>query len=238
VDKTFEEELTSDPKQGEPLSGIGGPIGNGEMDPHVVAYFDRRSPAAAQYRTLRTNLLKADPVKPPVSVLITSSAPREGKSLTAVNLAVTLAGSEDARVILVDADMRDPTIHRLLGVDNKRGLADYLAGEAVLGQSIRATAVPNLFLLSAGRIPGNPTKLLSSTRLRDLIRRLSNDFDHVIIDTPPVVTFTDAAVVAPYVDGVVLVAKAGETPRKDAAQAQFLLGRVDSRILGTVLTHV
>ena len=239
MDKTLEARNDEDQELHEsPGSGAIATIKDVGIDPHVVAYFDRRSPISAQYRKLCTNLLKLDRANPPRSILITSSVPGEGNSITALNLGVTLADAPESRVVVVDANMRDPSLHRLMGMDNKSGLADYLAGEAVLGRLIRPTALANLSILTAGRLCGNPTKLLSCTRLSDLIRRLAVEFDHVVIDTPPVVSFSDAAVMAPSADGVLLVVNMGETSRKDAAQAHFLLRRVDSRILGAVLTHM
>ena len=212
--------------------------GDGEIDTHLVAYFDRMSPLSEQYRTLRTNLRSSDPASPPKTVVVTSSIPEEGKSITVLNLAVTCADDPDARVVVVDADLRKPSVHRYFGLDNQRGLSDYLAGNVMLELVLQRSRLPNLTILPAGRPPANPTELLSGKKMDDLLSRLNRDFSTVLIDTPPIVSLTDAAVVAPKTDGALLCVRMGSTPREVVGKAVDLLKKARARVLGTVLTHL
>ena len=212
--------------------------GDGEIDPHLVTYFDRMSPISEQYRTLRTNLKGIDSERPPRTFTVTSAIPREGKSISALNLALTFADDKQSRVVVVDADLRKPSIHKLMTVDNQRGLSDFLAGNVMLELVLQRTRMANLSVIPAGRLSSNPSEMLSGSRMDDLLTRLSRDFNYVILDTPPVVSITDAAIVGPKTDGVLLVLKLGETPKPVAAQAVDLLEKANARVLGTVLTHL
>jgi len=227
------------------LHGVGGtagtftaasPFRGGELDPHIVVVTDPRSPLAEQYRTLRTNLLAHSPDSPLQALVVTSAVPAEGKSVTSVNLACALAEEGERKVVLVDADMRKPTLHRLLGVDNQKGLADYLSGGTMLELVLQRSPLPNLWVLPSGRVPQNPAELLGSKRMDDLLARLRRDYGFVVVDTPPVVSTTDAAVVSPRVDGTLLVVRMESTPREVARHAVELLRKSRSNIVGTVLT--
>jgi capsular exopolysaccharide synthesis family protein len=211
-------------------------IGEGEVDPHVVPLVDPRSPLAEQYRTLRTNVLALAPEQPLKVLVVTSAVPAEGKSLTALNLACVLAEDARRRVVVIDADLRKPTLHKLVGIDNQRGLADYLVGGTMLEMVVQRTRMPNLWMLPAGRIPPNPAELLSGKRMDDLLARLRREYDHVVIDTPPVVSTTDAAVLGPRVDGMLLVVRMERTPREVARHAVELLRKARANVVGTVLT--
>jgi capsular exopolysaccharide synthesis family protein len=211
------------------------PHRGGELDPHLVAVTDPRSPLAEQYRTLRTNLLATSPEQPLKMVVVTSAVPGEGKSVTSVNLACCLAEEEHRRVVVVDADMRKPTVHRLLGVDNQRGLSDYLSGGTMLELVLQRSSLPNLWVLPSGRVPGNPAELLGGKRMDDLAR-LKRDYDFVVLDSPPVVSTTDAAVLSPRVDGTLLVVRMERTPREVARHAVELLRKSRANVVGTVLT--
>ncbi|MHC4471860.1 MAG: CpsD/CapB family tyrosine-protein kinase [Planctomycetota bacterium] len=212
--------------------------GDGEVDPHLVTYFDRMSPISEQYRLLRTNLKGLDPDSPPKVIVVTSAVPKEGKTVTALNLALTLADDKEARVAVVDADLRKPTVHRLFAVDAQRGLADFLAGNVMLELVLQRSRLQNLHILPAGRLPANPTELLAGKKMDDLVTRLSRDFDWVVIDTPSVVSMTDAAVVGAKADGTVLAVKMGDTPRQTVRLAISLLEKARVKVLGAVLTHL
>jgi capsular exopolysaccharide synthesis family protein len=213
--------------------------GDGEVDPHLVTYFDRMSPISEQYRMLRTNLTGINPDSPPKVIVVTSSGPGEGKTVTALNLALTLATDDkESRVALVDADLRKPEIHRLFAVDAQRGLSDFLAGNVMLELVLQRSRLANLYVLPGGRLPGNPTELLAGKKMEDLLTRLSRDFEWVIVDTPPIVSLTDAAVVGAKADGVLLAVKMGDTPRPVVVQALDLLEKARVNILGAVLTHL
>lgn len=211
----------------------------GEVDPHLVALTDPGSPLAEQYRTLRSNLIALATDETPFKVIVvTSSVPNEGKSVTCLNLACMLAEEVNKRVVVIDADMHKPTLHKLLGIDNQRGLADYLGGGTMLEMVLQRSRMPNLWILPAGRNPPNPAELLGGKRMDDLLSRLRRDYDFVVIDTPPVVSSTDASVVAPRGDGTVLVVRMERTPREVARHAIELLKKARGNLVGTVLTGV
>ncbi|MCG3133162.1 MAG: putative tyrosine-protein kinase YveL [Planctomycetes bacterium] len=169
-------------------------------------------------------------------LVVTSSVPGEGKSVTAANLACVLAEDPDKKVILIDADMRKPTAHRLFGVDNHRGLSDYLSGGSMLEMALQRSRLPNLWVLPAGHSPANPTELLSGKRMEDLVARLRRDYNWVVVDTPPVIATTDAAVLSPRVDGTVLVVRMERTQRDVSKHAVELLRKSRANVVGTVLT--
>jgi capsular exopolysaccharide synthesis family protein len=208
----------------------------GEVDPHLVAITEPRSPLAEQYRALRTNLLALGPEHPLKVIVVTSAVAGEGKSVTALNLAACLAEVEGKRVAAVDADLRRPSLHRLMGLDNQRGLADYLSGGTMLEMVLQRSRTPNLWALPAGRTPPNPAELLGGKRMDDLLARLRREYDHVVIDTPPAVATTDAGILAPRCDGTVLVVRMFQTPRSAARHAAELLRKARANVVGTVLT--
>jgi capsular exopolysaccharide synthesis family protein len=211
-----------------------------EIDPHLVAFFDRMSPISEQYRLLKSAVLAVNPDSPPRTVAVTSAMEGEGKSLTVLNLGMTFAQSEGerAKVVVVDADLRDPSLHRGLGVDNQRGLCDYLAGNVMLELILQRTRHPNLWILPAGRTPSNPAELLSEKRLEDLLSRLARDFTFVLVDTPSLKDCSDAIEVAAKMDGVLLAVKVGETPRGTVFGALDALYEASAKVLGTVGTHL
>ena len=205
--------------------------------PDLITLTDPRSPAAEAYRALRTNLTFAALDKPIESLVVTSAAPGEGKSTTLANLAVTMAQGEH-RTILVDADLRHPSLHEIFGVSNERGLTTmFVEPEALENPPLVETGVENLWLLPSGPIPPNPADLLGSRRMEEVIEALRQRADILLFDAPPVVVVTDAAVLGTKVDGVLLVVSAGRTRRDHAQRARELLERVHVRIVGAVLTN-
>lgn len=211
---------------------------DGEIDPHLVPYFDRMSPISEQYRQLRASLKGVEGGGAPKVIAVTSAVNGEGKSVTALNLAITFADDKDARVVVVDADMRNPSVHRLFGVDNQRGLSDYLAGNVMVELILQRSRLKNLSILPAGRLPGDPAELLGGKKLDDLVIRMSRDFDVVIVDTPAIVSSTDAAVVAQKSDGTLYVVRVGQTPREVVSKGMDRLAKARVKVLGTVATHV
>jgi non-specific protein-tyrosine kinase len=209
----------------------------GEVDAHLVALTDPRSPQAEEYRALRTNLLARDDKALKVFV-VTSAVANEGRSITAVNLACTLAEDSDKRVCIVDADLRKPSLHKLLGLDNQRGLADYLGGGTMIEMVIQRSRLPNMWAMPSGRTPPNPAELLGSKRMDDVLARLRRDYDYVVIDTPAVVSAGDAAAVAPRADATILCVRMERTPREAAKHAIELLKKARVQVAGTVLTAV
>ncbi|NNJ11848.1 CpsD/CapB family tyrosine-protein kinase [Chloroflexales bacterium ZM16-3] len=201
----------------------------------LITLRDPGSAAAEAYRTLRTNIQFSSIDRPLKTLLITSTAPDEGKSISLANLAVTMAQAEQ-RVLMVDCDLRRPSLHSIFGLSNEQGLTSaILEGEGAL--PIQATAVPGLSLLASGPLPPRPADLLGSRRMVALIERLRASADIVLFDTPPVVAVTDAAVLAPQVDGVLLVLQAGHTRRDRAREARQILEKVKAHIIGVVLNN-
>ncbi len=202
----------------------------------LVALRDPRSPAAEAYRTLRTNIQFSSLDKPLRTVLATSTSPDEGKSTTIANLAVTIAQGE-RRVVLVDCDLRRPTLHTLFGLPNDEGLTSLMLQEGGR-MPVQQTEVPGLLVLTSGPLPPRPADILGSKRMEAVIAQLREQADIVLFDTPPVNAVTDAAVLSAKVDGVLLVFRAGATKRDRAREARRLLDKVNANIVGVVLTDV
>jgi capsular exopolysaccharide synthesis family protein len=193
---------------------------------------NQKSSIAESYKALRTSVLlsSGDPIK---SVVITSSVEDEGKTTTAINIAVSFAQLEQ-RVLLVDADLRKPKVHTMLGIDNSVGLSSYLTRQTIQ-ENIRGTKMPNLSFLSAGPLPPNPSELLSSRRMKDFVEYATNHFDMVVFDSAPLITVTDTIILSALADGTVLVVKAGKTTFDIAKRGTKLLMDANIKILGTVL---
>jgi capsular exopolysaccharide synthesis family protein len=200
----------------------------------LITLREPASAAAEAYRTLRTNILFSSLDKPIHTLLLTSAEQTPDKSLTAANLAVTMAQAEQ-RVLLVDCDLRQPMLHTIFGLSNEQGLTSaILDQEAPL--AIQPTEVPGLSLLPSGPLPPRPADLLGSRRMEGLLNRLRQIADIVIFDTPPVHTFTDALVLATRVDGVLLVIQAGRSRRDRVREARQKLEKVKANLLGVVLS--
>lgn len=205
--------------------------------PSVVTQREPASLAAEAFRVLRTNLQFLGLDEPLRSMVVTSAAPGEGKSTTVANLGVTFAQA-GTRVCLVDADLRRPMLAKLLGLENWTGLTTALIGQSPLEECVKKTPVEGLWLLPSGPVPPNPAELLGSERMAGLLERLKAEYDLVLIDSPPVLAVTDAAVLAPRTDGVVLVIRAGQTDRRAVQRARTALETVHARVLGAVLGGV
>ena len=203
----------------------------------LITMEQTKSPISEAFRTLRTNVQFTSVDSETKRIMITSAGPREGKSSTVANLAVSIAQAGRS-VLVVDADLRNPTQHKLFGLDNRQGLSVALVQDQDYQQYIRETAVPGVSVLSGGPIPPNPAELVGSKRMKRLIQELSEQFDMVLIDTPPIVAVTDAAILAQEVDGVILVMASGEVNKEYAQRAKELLDKVGAKILGAVLNKV
>ncbi len=216
------------------LSRSGGQ--NGSMT--LITMQDQRSPMAEAYRHLRTSLLFSSAGKPPQTILITSSQPSEGKTTTAINTAITLAQG-DADVVIIDCDLRRPRLHSHFGMDNTHGLTNYLSGEKNPENMIKTFAdLPRLKVITSGPIPPNPAELLSSNEMKNLLQFLKGKYKHIIVDSPPAISFTDAAILSTQVDGVVLVAMAGKSSLHLMRRFKQRLGTIGARIYGVVLNGI
>lgn len=204
----------------------------------LITLEETRSPMAEAYRHLRTSLLFSSAGKPPQTILVTSSQPSEGKTTTAINTAITLAQA-DADVVLIDCDLRRPRLHSHFQMDNSHGLTNYLSGERQTEHLLKTYPdLPKLKVITSGPIPPNPTELLGSNEMRNLLQFLKGRFKHVVIDSPPAISFTDAAILSTIVDGVVLVAMAGKSSVHLMRRFKQRLGTIGARIYGVVLNGI
>ena len=209
-----------------------------DLKESLITIVNPRSPASEAYRTLRTNLEFSSLDKPIRTMVVTSPGPEEGKSTTLANLAITIAQGGN-RVILVDCDLRRPSQHTIFGVSNGVGLTTMVVDDRAMKEPpLQDTGVPNFWLLPSGPLPPNPSELLGSRRMEEIIATLLEQADMILFDVPPIIAVTDAAVLASKVDGVMLVFKAGGTKREHAQQAKALLDKVNARLIGSVLNNV
>ena len=204
------------------------------VDPYLVCFHEPRGFRAEQFRALRSKLLVMNPERAPRSLVVTSAIQGEGKSTTAINLALSFAELEDHRALLLDFDFRKPSIERLLGLNPEPGLTELLMGRLGLHEAIRSSGVESFDLIGPGSMPPNPSELLSSRRIDELVARLKEEYSLIVLDTPPVVPLTDAGVLSAKCDGTLLVVGLERAPRKlskEAPQAARRIGRPSPRQL-------
>ena len=247
------------PEQAQAISGLP-PLGMIPLGSRIISEFPLKKPRLAlsssqeavelvtqarpqsrmaeSYRAVRTSLLMTSAGTPPKTILITSALPQEGKTTTSINIAVVLA-QKGSRVLLIDADLRRPNVHKTLGMGPCTGLSNVLTGSATLQQTIvRSTILPTLFILPAGTPPPNPAELLASSNMKDVLTELREEYDHIVIDTPPTLSVTDAVIMATRVDTVVLVIRSGQTTRQALQRSRDLLAQVNARVAGVLLNAV
>ena len=197
-----------------------------------------QSQMAESYRALRTSLLLSNLGAPPKVIMVTSARPQEGKTTTSINTAIVLA-QKGVRVLLIDADLRRPSIHKTLGMGPRSGLSNVLTGSATVQQTITTSPIlPNLFIMPAGTPPPNPAELLASSNMRDLIAELREQFDHIVIDTPPTLSVTDAVVLSPRADATILVIRSGQTTKQALRRSRDILMQVNAHVAGVLLNAV
>jgi polysaccharide biosynthesis transport protein len=214
--------------------------GNGSSNTELLIDSEARSPLAEAYRQLRTSVLLSTAGRPPQTLLITSSVPSEGKTTTSINTAISLAQT-GAKVLIIDADMRRPRLHSTFEVENRHGLSTILSREMSEAEILAITQhheVSGLHLLTSGPVPPNPAELIGSDQMRRLITTLKNSFTHIVIDSPPIASFTDGVLIASMVDGVLLVVHGGRTSRSLAKRSRQLLQEVGAKVFGVVLNNV
>lgn len=202
-----------------------------------LAVIDNRSSAAEAYRVVRTSMLLSAAGNPPKTVLVTSGQPGEGKTTTVVNTAISLA-QLGASVLIIDCDLRKPSAHKVFGIDHDKGLSTYLSRDIEIDGLITKLQIPNLSLLPCGPIPPNPAELISSERMKNLLRILSERYDHVLIDSPPLIHVTDPVILSSLVDGVILVVHGGKSTRAVTQRARQELASVGAKVFGVVLNNV
>jgi capsular exopolysaccharide synthesis family protein len=208
-----------------------------DFNPERLLALDSRSSVAEAYRVLRTSVLLSSTEKPPKTILVTSGQPGEGKTTTAVNTAISLS-QLGASVLIIDCDLRKPSVHKLLGVDHLEGLSSYLSRRMELDDVIQKLPIPNLSVMTSGRIPPNPAEMISSTRMKEMLATLGERFDHIIIDSPPLLKVTDPVILSTLVDGVILVVHGGKSSRDVVRRTRQELSIAGARIFGVVLNNV
>jgi succinoglycan biosynthesis transport protein ExoP len=209
------------------------PTGNRDLIVHNYP----KSSVAECCRTIRTNLTFMSADRPRKTIVVTSASPREGKTTVTMSLAISLAQS-GKRILVVDTDLRRPRLHRALGKTLARGVTSVLVGEHTVQEAIQETDIPNLSVLASGPIPPNPSELLHTDQFRQLITDLAKNFDHVILDSPPLAAVTDASIIAPQVDSTILVIHAQRTTRDAVRSALRQLRDVNVQLTGGVLNEV
>lgn len=202
----------------------------------LITHINPKSPISEQYRTIRTNIQFASIDKDLKTLMVTSASPGEGKSTTVANLAVVLA-QQGKRVLLIDADLRKPTVHYTFKVSNIYGVTNVLTRQRTLSEAIVTTTIPDVDVLPSGPVPPNPSEIIDSKSMTHLIEEAKALYDYVLFDTPPIMVVTDAQVLAHRVDGVIMVISSGKTEIESAIKGKELLENANAKILGTVLNE-
>jgi len=204
---------------------------------HLLTHFAPKSPVSEAYRTLRTNIQFSNLDHPPQTMLITSPGPGEGKSTTVANLAITFS-QMGTKTLLLDADFRRPILHSIFGMEKEPGVTNHLAGKIALERIIKKTPVENLDVITCGVIPPNPSELLASEKMKEFVAELKNKYQMILFDSPPVIAVTDPVVLSLLLDGVVLVACAGQTSQQGLVRAKDLLENVNAKVMGAILNKI
>ncbi|MFA5156308.1 MAG: CpsD/CapB family tyrosine-protein kinase [Candidatus Omnitrophota bacterium] len=209
------------------------------IDPRIVAFYDPHSPVSEQYRTLRTHLQAISSKHPLKTITITSSNHAEGKTITAINLAISMARDLNKKqILLVDADMRRASLSKYLGVKAETGLADLIANGTNIDEAMLHIGIDNLIILPAGKIPHNPSELLGSQKMKNLLSLLKEKYDYVIFDTPPIIPVTDAGLLGAQTDGVIMVVKAEKTQKGIIKHSEQLILQSQAKLIGYILTNI
>ncbi|MCA9400797.1 MAG: CpsD/CapB family tyrosine-protein kinase [Candidatus Omnitrophica bacterium] len=214
-------------------------IGESNVDASIVTYFDPKALVSEQYKILRTNILSMNKGKPPRTIVVTSSIHSEGKTVTSLNLAYSLAQEvHKPKVLLIDADLRKGRVGKYLGAKQDAGLSEVLSGKVDVKDAIFHLDFDNIAFIDCGEVPENPAELLATEKMKQLVTDMRKEFDFVLIDTPPIISVTDSSIVGKYVDGILLVVQAGRTQRGIVRRAEELLFQAQCRVLGHVLTNI
>jgi len=200
----------------------------------LITSVNPKSPISEQYRIIRTNIEFSGVDKEIKTIVCTSANPAEGKSTTIANLAVTFA-QQGKKTLYVDSDLRKPSGHHIFGVENLQGLTTILTRKKEFKKTIQKTVEENLFVLSSGPIPPNPSELLGSNAMKDFIAEASQNFDMIVFDTPPVLAVADATILGRQVDGTLIVTKSHSTEKEQLANAKKLLEQTKNNIIGAVI---
>ena len=208
-----------------------------KIESRLITHSAPKSPISEAYRTVRTNIQYSKVDKTIKSIVITSPGPGEGKSTSVTNLAIAIT-QQGSKVLLVDSDLRRPILHSIFKLDKQNGLTNCLLGRISTDEAIKKTEIDNLFLMSCGTLPPNPSEILGSVAMKNLIAELNSLFDLVLFDSPPIIAVTDPVVLGSMVDGTVMVVKSGQTKKEAAIRGHALLKNVNSNILGILLNGI
>lgn len=202
---------------------------------NITAFNDPKSPISEAYRSIRTNIQFSRIDNEMKAIVVTSSKQDEGKTTVTSNLVVSFASLEGKRVLLIDADLRNPSVHKMFSKANGLRLTDVLTGKKELRQCVQNTELENLQIITAGTIPLNPGEILESKKMREFINGLRDYYDYIFIDTPPIGIIMDAGVLANYADGIILVVGSKDVETERAKMAKERLEKVKANIIGAVL---
>ncbi|MEH7328547.1 capsular biosynthesis protein [Priestia megaterium] len=202
----------------------------------LLAHNSPKDPVAEQYRTIRTNIQFSNVDQDIKTIVVTSSGAEEGKSTTTANLA-TVYAQQGLNVLLIDADLRKPTGHYTFRLENHIGLTNVLTRQSTLAQAVQESEIPHLSVLTSGPIPPNPSELLASAQMAELLKEMKQQFDMIIFDTPPILAVADAQILANQVDGTILVVSSGKTEKDAALKSKELLSNAKGKLLGVVLNN-
>ncbi|WZL71504.1 CpsD/CapB family tyrosine-protein kinase [Clostridiaceae bacterium 35-E11] len=202
-----------------------------------ISNLNPKSPISEAYRILRTNIQYTNIDKNIKSIVVTSPGPGEGKSTIAANFSVTMSQNQ-RKILLIDSDLRKPTVNVFFGLSNQMGLTNVLVENVEYTKIVQSTKIGKLDVLSSGPIPPNPSELLGTNKMKSLLQRLKEDYDMVILDSPPIGIVTDAAVLSAIADGVILVCAAEQTIIEEAKKSKALLQQVNANILGVVMNKI
>jgi len=203
----------------------------------LITHGHSKSILSEAYRNVRTSILLSFSEKPPKKIAVSSPNPAEGKTTTVTNTAIALSQT-GARVLIIDSDMRKPRIHAVFGGENGIGLSNFLSGNMELKSIVKRSEIPNLFYIASGPIPPNPSELLGSKLFRTTVQFLGEKFDHIVLDSPPILGFADSIILSTFVDGIILVVQGGKTPIETLQRAKDALNQVNAKILGVVINRV
>ena len=206
---------------------------------HIISFHDATSPIGEQYKIVRTNIQSLNSTENYKTFVLTSSINGEGKTVTAINLAMSMAHDlNNKSILLIDADMRKGKVAEYLGLNGHRGLSDVLKGDVEVDAVVISPNIDNLTVILAGKASRNPAELLSSKKMQGLIASLKNKFDYIFIDSPPVMPLTDASILGSITDGVILVIQAGRTQRGVVKNAENRLHQARAKTLGCIMTNI
>jgi capsular exopolysaccharide synthesis family protein len=205
------------------------------MTGKLITKKDPKSPISEAYRTIRTNIEFSNLDQEVKTIVVTSSQQNEGKSTVIANLGVSFAGMEDKRVLVVEGDLRNPTVHRMFNVSNSHGITEILTNQKSFDECVHKTDVKGLDVLSCGKIPPNPSEMLGSRKMKTFMESLRDYYDYIFIDAPPIGIITDAGIISTYADGTILVVASKEVDIDMVKIAKERLEKVNANLLGVVL---